>query len=895
MGRRRRKPAAGQAGRRAAPAAAAAAPGVEPRPSRRDLPWRNAARDPWLWGLLALAALLRLPSLGVPSLWFDEIRTLYMARDSILNVQSHFGFWWVTLAFLQLPLSTDIALRLFPALCGVAGVPVSYLIGYALRGHRVARWCAAIVALSVFHLFYSQEARFYAPMYLLTALSWLFTIRLFARSAPAWFFAAAACDVAAYTMHPTQTVYLGLHLAYVIGALALTRPGHAITREYFMPVRARSEGGGINAASTIRLVVAAATVIGSAWYARRFLSRITQINFDPEYLIGGLTPRLVGRHVQAFGGQFQLWDLPGGLYAWLYLAMLLVGLCVAWRRWRRDCVFAVMLTGGTFVASRGYEVSIDYAVKYVMFLMPFWAALAAQGFAWTARVGGDRLAARLPRLAARARLAPTCALVLIMAVASAFACFGYYSRGKIREKAAVRWLRDRLQPADEVMVYGHSALPINFYWRKFGLPADQYHALWWEPNELGGNLFGSMEALRRPGGKVYFIDSWDKDDPPRMAELLAQRGRMLREWPSFMGQPVRVYEIVPRAAPAGWPVQLDPLGPRITRNPSRPYQGEVAGQEALILRDNSTVLYDFTLAEGGPCHLQLQANAGPVQVRIIEVLVDGRLQGMVSFLAQEPAWLTRHVDLGELGPGEHVLTLRYLSRSGRLELEGATVEGVALRSLSIHPGPPPVGDSDLVRLDFMDANYPSLALRADDGTTGDLNPDWQPLNLPDWELVRVPAVDAPTTDGLTDAVLITMPPEFDGFARLLFDRAFPLTEQRVAYFAFDVRTERLYNHSINVGFLFLDESNEPVLQHMAYSHGLFDDMNCTGYLGEEWTEGWVPMAAIDFAPAGAMWFSPFIVLYDNPVRPSRHSGRVWIKDPRLQPIDTAPPVRAAAP
>jgi 4-amino-4-deoxy-L-arabinose transferase-like glycosyltransferase len=77
----------------------------------------------------------------------------------------------------QLTGTGEVGLRSVSALAGVATVPVAYLLGAELRGRRAGTVAAALVAVNPMLLWYSQEARSYALLVLLTAAAALYFVR----------------------------------------------------------------------------------------------------------------------------------------------------------------------------------------------------------------------------------------------------------------------------------------------------------------------------------------------------------------------------------------------------------------------------------------------------------------------------------------------------------------------------------------------------------------------------------------------------------------------------------------------------------------------------------------------------------------------------------------------
>jgi mannosyltransferase len=139
-----------------------------------------------LAGLLLLAALIRLPSLGLQSLWFDEaftpVHVLHPSLVATLKTVSHTEntppLWYVVVWAWTKAFGTGaVALRLPSALAGIALVAVVWGIACELAGRRVAILAAALAAVDPLFAWYSQEARAYELYTLTAALSVLCFVR----------------------------------------------------------------------------------------------------------------------------------------------------------------------------------------------------------------------------------------------------------------------------------------------------------------------------------------------------------------------------------------------------------------------------------------------------------------------------------------------------------------------------------------------------------------------------------------------------------------------------------------------------------------------------------------------------------------------------------------------
>jgi len=158
-------------------------------------------RGSWwpLAGLMLLAAVLRLSTLGLQSFWYDEAFTpvhvlhpsLWATLRAVAHTENTPPLWYVIAWADSRVLGTgEVALRLPSALAGVATVPVMGAIARELADRRAALLAAALVAVNPLFVWYSQEARAYELFVLTAALAMLFFVRAERDPTPArmaWF------------------------------------------------------------------------------------------------------------------------------------------------------------------------------------------------------------------------------------------------------------------------------------------------------------------------------------------------------------------------------------------------------------------------------------------------------------------------------------------------------------------------------------------------------------------------------------------------------------------------------------------------------------------------------------------------------------------------------------
>lgn len=138
--------------------------------------WRSPAF--WLPVLVALAGGLRFWKLESPGIWGDEAATYGRVNGSYVELLEvlqfdgfmplHYQLYWLLARVLVLE---PWWMRFWPALTGLLTVPAVYLLARQLMG-RPASWLASLLAAtSAYLLYYSRDAKMYAPLWLFVTLS----------------------------------------------------------------------------------------------------------------------------------------------------------------------------------------------------------------------------------------------------------------------------------------------------------------------------------------------------------------------------------------------------------------------------------------------------------------------------------------------------------------------------------------------------------------------------------------------------------------------------------------------------------------------------------------------------------------------------------------------------
>lgn len=154
-------------------------------------------KEKQLWWLLVIILLittfLRFYQLGVESLWMDEVASIHESGLSITQIAIHSNqppLYFLVLRFwTTIWGNSEFAVRSLSSIVGIVGVGVIYIVGHTLFDRRVALIAAFLSTFSAFQIYYSQEARGYILLMLLTALSFLFFFRMLRSSHTYWYIA----------------------------------------------------------------------------------------------------------------------------------------------------------------------------------------------------------------------------------------------------------------------------------------------------------------------------------------------------------------------------------------------------------------------------------------------------------------------------------------------------------------------------------------------------------------------------------------------------------------------------------------------------------------------------------------------------------------------------------
>ncbi|MHB1005807.1 MAG: glycosyltransferase family 39 protein [Chloroflexota bacterium] len=501
---------------------------------------RTVALTPF--ALVALALALRAFHLGVQSFWLDEALSVIFARPPLSDLlprlvtqDIHPPFYVLALHFwMQVAGDSEFAVRYVSTAFGVLLVPLVYRLAIDLfrEGDDVtgeARLsgviAAALVAVSPFLVYYSQEARNYIVVTFWTVLSCLSLWRALSRGTRRWW--------GIYAVANALVIYTHYYGGFVIAAqgvyLALTWWQHR--RKLF----------------TWALSGVGTVVLYLPWLVG-FKEQFTHLWQSPDYWLGSIDfATIVSRTFASFalgktGGPTQLIAVFGVIFALGFGALLTRG----GLRTRRGELFLIFYASVPLLIVYAITASNPkFAERYLIIISPAFYLVLARGLAALYGMGRRFSANWLP---ASGVGTTSCLLGTALAIGlSASATWQVYSGpdwAKDDYRGAIGYIQSHAQPGDFILLTRNAWHPMEYYyhgtapWEGYD-PASANVA----PNPAGVAAY--LDKTLRGSKRVWLL-LWQEEvvDATRtVAGLLGKFGQKEAVDATFTGVRLELYDL----------------------------------------------------------------------------------------------------------------------------------------------------------------------------------------------------------------------------------------------------------------------------------------------------------------------------------------------------------------
>jgi 4-amino-4-deoxy-L-arabinose transferase-like glycosyltransferase len=192
-----------------------------------------------LFTIFIIGTLLRLYDLGKQSFWLDEARGFFRANKSVSELwrgqinESNPPLYDIILHFyLKFSHAKDEgSIRMLSVIFGIALIPFSYFIGRYIFSGKGGLYFALLIAISPFHIYYSQDAKMYSLLALLSLGSFFTYYLCFCKTNLAyWFLYASATILLIYTHNYGAFFYFSQIIIFIL----LFKKFRAKTRNFLL-------------------------------------------------------------------------------------------------------------------------------------------------------------------------------------------------------------------------------------------------------------------------------------------------------------------------------------------------------------------------------------------------------------------------------------------------------------------------------------------------------------------------------------------------------------------------------------------------------------------------------------------------------------------------------------
>lgn len=447
-----------------------------------------------LAAVFVIGSFLRLTALNRQSLWFDEADVVVRAQQPMAEVMRTFvapgengPIYNLMLAlWIRVAGISEIAVRLPSAVFGVLALPLVYLLARRIAGSTVALIATALLAMSPYHIWYSQEAKMYTMVVFLALVSTYALIMALEKNHRWWWVAYAAVTTLMFYTHVATILVFGAQFLY---AVATWKQWQDRRRPW-----------------AIAIAVLTLPYVPIGLWAMRVIGGGAETWHPAVTLWNALEIFGIKFAVDRYDDDIRIW--ASILYAVLAVAGI-AGLAY-WRRrekwWLLVSLLVVVPVIGLWLVSLQQSVFSD---RYGIVALPFYLILVAAALGWMLRRQYAWLLA---------------VLAMVLLVSFAWAPIRDVNRTHSAEKedwrSAYAWVADRREPGDALVVMPGYLITTWDYHRQRDSRLQDIHGFgmgsftidWFDESDMAHIMYEEAEGAER----IWLVQSPDRaevDDP----------------------------------------------------------------------------------------------------------------------------------------------------------------------------------------------------------------------------------------------------------------------------------------------------------------------------------------------------------------------------------------------
>ena len=430
-----------------------------------------------LVAIFFLGLALRLCELDADSLWVDEIATATWSRLDPRLIMSRTYADNLPLTYMVTRLGTvllgdsDFALRLPPALLGSLSILLAYKVGEILWTRMDGLWGAFLIAVSAYHVRYSQEVRHYALMVFLALLGLIFLLKALREGRVGLWIGFGLCTVLSLYNHYFAFLFLPAEVLLAAWVIAEEWSAYRGVEAH----SSHSNGHQRLSPPARQGVMFVATLASVALF---YLPRLSALRGLASEQAGSQPLGVSITSLQSSGRtiheMFTAHTGAQGPVLLLWLALFLLGLATCERK---RIAFLLLWMGIPFVFLAAVQLEI-FHLRYLVFILPLTLLVVGRG----TRVASDSLHRGLARIVGDRRwliVLPCTVTVLVLGGLSVPPLRDYYAADKPDWRSAASYMRESILPGDIILADGDRhkegrddyrvALSLPFYLGRLGV------------------------------------------------------------------------------------------------------------------------------------------------------------------------------------------------------------------------------------------------------------------------------------------------------------------------------------------------------------------------------------------------------------------------------------------
>jgi uncharacterized membrane protein len=434
-----------------------------------------------LAAIFIIGLFLRLFELARKPLWLDEASTNFLTTQPDLAAvftaasnDHHAPLHFITIWCIKFFGSSEIMLRLPSAIAGALTVLVIYFIAKELYTEKSGLIAAALLAVSPYHILYSQEARMYGMVVLFIALAiWMFLRAIRTGKLQDWALFGVACALA-FSTH--------FYSAFIIFALVV---GYLILRSNELKVIKNQDGK-----SKFPLALPhdfKNFIIGLAIAGILVLPVLGSFFSQSGYFVS-----------RTFNWGLSMWNIPSETFldfsyfnefiAVMFVCLMLAGLAILWQKQKQRAVAIAVILFVPMIISLYLSQIIPFNVRYHLYLIVLFLCLVAIPLSWMSE-----------RLHPRYGTVIVVAAILLLAMVPLSA---YYTAPMQEDWRTFSVnLKGVTQPGDIIApLPWYIYLPLSYYYD------NATDSTFYENFALDKAGFSSLDNRT---GSVYYVVTWD--------------------------------------------------------------------------------------------------------------------------------------------------------------------------------------------------------------------------------------------------------------------------------------------------------------------------------------------------------------------------------------------------